>query len=143
MISIRVSEREYETMRAIYASYGARNVSECARLAVQRAIGNSFRSDMAVASTLIMAVTRSGLAEPARFLAAGSKVFPDRGPLAGLDGIVEKVDNRFRLTVSVTLLQRSVPVEVDPNCTACPAIGCGNIAVVEKALTAGNLEGYS
>lgn len=45
MISLRLSDEEYEAMRALYASYGARNVSDFARLAVQRTISNSFGSD--------------------------------------------------------------------------------------------------
>jgi hypothetical protein len=36
MISIRLSEAEYEVLRTHYRTYGARNVSELARLALQR-----------------------------------------------------------------------------------------------------------
>ena len=35
------------------------------------------------------------------------------GPLAGIRGIVLEVKNRYRLLVSITLLQRSVAVEID------------------------------
>jgi transcription antitermination factor NusG len=73
----------------------------------------------------IKAVIRSGLrsqAEP--FLPTGSKVLIDRGPLAGLEGVVIGHDGRYRLIVSVILLQRSVSVEVDPNwISSAPAIG--------------------
>jgi hypothetical protein len=41
MISLRLSEVEYEALRAHYPSYGARNISDFARLAMQRVIGNS------------------------------------------------------------------------------------------------------
>lgn len=52
MISIRVSESEYAAMRAIYASYGARNLADFARLAVQRAIAGLVVPESAV-STMI------------------------------------------------------------------------------------------
>jgi transcription antitermination factor NusG len=54
----------------------------------------------------------SGLAvQPWPFLGVGSKVYIDRGPLTGLEGIItgDKADN---LVVSVTLLQRSVAVTI-------------------------------
>lgn len=41
MISLRLSEVEYEALRAHYPSYGARNISDFARLAMQRVIGDS------------------------------------------------------------------------------------------------------
>ena len=36
MISLRLSEVEYESLKARYRAYGTRNVSELARLALQR-----------------------------------------------------------------------------------------------------------
>lgn len=36
MISLRLSEGEYETLKTRYRTYGARNVSDLARLALQR-----------------------------------------------------------------------------------------------------------
>lgn len=41
MISLRLSEVEYEALRPHYPSHGARNISDFARLAMQRVIGNS------------------------------------------------------------------------------------------------------
>jgi len=62
----------------------------------------------------IRAVVRSGLpAEPWTHLTVGSRVFIEAGPLAGLEGIVVNVDRKFRLVLSVSLLQRSVAVEID------------------------------
>jgi hypothetical protein len=37
----------------------------------------------------------------------------ERGPLAGLEGIVVQNVNRWRVVVSVDLLQRSVAAEID------------------------------
>jgi hypothetical protein len=40
MISLRLSAEEYKALHALYQSYGARNVSDFARLAMQRIIGH-------------------------------------------------------------------------------------------------------
>ena len=59
-------------------------------------------------------VLRSGLvAQPWPFLAVGSRVYIERGPLAGVDGIITNTDKLYRLVVSISLLQRSVAVEID------------------------------
>lgn len=41
MISLRLSSAEYEALRAIHGSHGARSVSEFARQAMQKVIANS------------------------------------------------------------------------------------------------------
>src|ERR1039458_2930285 len=62
----------------------------------------------------IRAILRSGLAaQPWPLLRVGSKVYIERGPLAGLEGIVINTDKVYRLIVSVSMLQRSVAVEID------------------------------
>ena len=59
----------------------------------------------------------SGLAiEPWPFLKSGEPVYVERGPLAGLEGIFTSFKTSFRLVVSLTLLQRSVAVELDRDC---------------------------
>lgn len=52
MISLRLSEVEYEGLRAHYRDYGARNVSELARLALQRIITESVGPQDGVAAKL-------------------------------------------------------------------------------------------
>jgi hypothetical protein len=52
-------------------------------------------------------------AQPWPFLSVGSRVYLERGPLAGLEGIVTSDDKIDRVVVSVSLLQRSVAVEID------------------------------
>jgi len=52
VISIRLSEREYAATRAMYTSFGARNVSDFVRIVVQRAITGSVVSDPAVATVI-------------------------------------------------------------------------------------------
>jgi transcription antitermination factor NusG len=62
----------------------------------------------------LKSVIRSGLpAMPWEHVTVGSKVYIERGPLAGLEGIALNVEKKFRLIVSVPLLQRAVAVEID------------------------------
>jgi len=57
---------------------------------------------------------RSGIdPKPWPYLNSGSKVLIERGPLAGLEGIVVQNLNEWRIVVSVELLQRSVAAEID------------------------------
>jgi transcription antitermination factor NusG len=51
--------------------------------------------------------------QPWPFLAAGDRVRIESGPLLGLEGILIDVKRSHRLILSVTLLQRSVAVEID------------------------------
>jgi transcription termination/antitermination protein NusG len=63
----------------------------------------------------IQSVLRSGLpVTPWPSLVVGQKVQLQQGPLRGLEGVLTKVANQHRIYVSVTLLKRSVSVEVDP-----------------------------
>jgi transcription termination/antitermination protein NusG len=63
----------------------------------------------------IQAVLRSGLTiTPWPNLVVGQKVRLKHGPLRGLEGVLTRIANRHRIYVSVTLLQRSISVEVDP-----------------------------
>jgi transcription antitermination factor NusG len=50
---------------------------------------------------------------PWPFLELGHRVLIERGPLAGVEGILDEVKGKCRLVVSVQLLQRSVSAEVD------------------------------
>ena len=61
----------------------------------------------------------SGLpVEPWPFLRAGEAVRVERGSLSGLEGILLEIKNSYRLVVSLSLLQRSVAVEIDRDCVA-------------------------
>ena len=53
------------------------------------------------------------LVAPWPFLAAGQRVLIERGPLTGVEGILQEIKKVFRLVVSIHLLQRSVSVEVE------------------------------
>ena len=62
----------------------------------------------------VRAMITSGLpSQPWPFLRAGDRVQIDRGPLRGLEGILVEVRGLHRLILSVTLVQRSVAVEID------------------------------
>lgn len=62
----------------------------------------------------IEAAVQSGLfTEPWPFLRIGERVLLEQGPLTGVEGILVKMQNQHRLVISITLLQRSVAVNVE------------------------------
>jgi transcription elongation factor/antiterminator RfaH len=62
----------------------------------------------------VRTVLCSGLAtEPWPFLHEGQRVRIKRGALDGLEGILLKKKNGWRMVISVTMLQRSISVEID------------------------------
>jgi transcription antitermination factor NusG len=62
----------------------------------------------------LQAIVISGLqTEPRSYLNVGRKVRIEVGPLTGLEGILTALKGGHRLVVSVSLLQRSVSVEID------------------------------
>jgi transcription antitermination factor NusG len=62
----------------------------------------------------LQTAVQSGLPrQPWPFLQIGQRVRVECGPLCGLEGILVDFKGRHRLVLSVTLLQRSVAVEVD------------------------------
>jgi transcription antitermination factor NusG len=61
---------------------------------------------------LLIASGRSN--QPWPFLREGDKVRIERGPLRGLEGLLLEIRGAHRLVLSVTLLQRSVAVEIEP-----------------------------
>ncbi|MGC9948448.1 MAG: transcription termination/antitermination NusG family protein [Bryobacteraceae bacterium] len=62
----------------------------------------------------IRKMIESGLpVAPWPFLKAGQFVYINRGPLAGVEGMVIAAKNRSRLVVSVEMLRRSVTVEIE------------------------------
>jgi len=51
--------------------------------------------------------------KPWPFLRVGQTVRVEKGPLAGVDGILEEFKGSYRVVVSISLLQRSISAEVD------------------------------
>lgn len=54
--------------------------------------------------------------EPSPYLHVGNRAFVEEGPLRGAEGILQRVKNQDRLVISMTILQRSVAVEIDRSC---------------------------
>jgi transcription antitermination factor NusG len=62
----------------------------------------------------IQTTIRSGLlAEPWPFLNVGQRVRVEEGPLSGVEGILIDARKKQRIVVSVSLLTRSVAVEIE------------------------------
>jgi transcription antitermination factor NusG len=51
--------------------------------------------------------------KPWPFLRVGQLIRVEKGPLAGVDGIIEEFKGSYRVVVSISLLQRSIAAEVD------------------------------
>jgi len=67
-------------------------------------------SELAAIRTLV----GSGLShQPWPYVRIGQRVRIECGPLDGLEGILENIKGRKRIVISVSLLQRSVAVEID------------------------------
>jgi transcription antitermination factor NusG len=67
---------------------------------------------------LQQAVASGAPLAPWPYLREGQRVAVARGPLRGLTGILLKIRDEFRLVISVTLLNRSVAVEIDREAVA-------------------------
>ena len=72
MISVRLSGVEYEGLKAHYRTYGVRNISELARLALQRIVTESADPQDGVAAKL------ADLDERLRHLESDFSLFLDR-----------------------------------------------------------------
>ncbi len=59
------------------------------------------------------ALSQSLRAEPHPFLTVGRRIRINRGPLAGLTGVLKRQKNRFWVVVSIDLVQRSMVVNVE------------------------------
>lgn len=60
-------------------------------------------------------VLNSGMAfGPCPFIAAGNRGRVESGPLAGTEGFVTALNNKLRLVVSVSMIQRSLAVDLEP-----------------------------
>src|ERR1017187_6895822 len=76
--------------------------------------------------TALQSLIKSGLpAMPWPFLQVGQKVRVEHGPLRDLEGILLQAKGSHRLVLSVSLLQRSVAVEVDRDCVTPVKSRCG------------------
>jgi transcription antitermination factor NusG len=53
------------------------------------------------------------MVQPWPFLAVGQTVKIQKGPLAGVEGILQEFKGNYRVVVSISLLQRSIAAEMD------------------------------
>jgi transcription antitermination factor NusG len=80
-------------------------------------LGKGFLSVDESELNAIRAVLKSGnYCEPWPFLQLGERVRVEYGPLAGTEGIALMLKDTCRLVISVSMLQRSVAVEIDRDC---------------------------
>ncbi len=89
----------------------------------------------------LQTVMRAGLAaSPCPFLRTGQAVRIDRGPLSGLSGLLLKSQGQSRFVVSITLLRRSIAVEVEQDWIS-PAyeLEDGRVGPVEREPLRGNV----
>lgn len=116
------SDRKKEIDRLIFPGYVFCRLDPAVRLPVLQAPGVvdlvSFgKSPAPIPDREIEAIRRmvqSGLlVMPWPYLELGNSVLIERGPLAGIEGILEEVKGKCRLIISVNLLQRSVSAEVE------------------------------
>jgi transcriptional antiterminator NusG len=86
------------------------------------AVVSSGRVPMPVSDAEIAAIqtiiSSGASAEPWPFLEVGNKVRFESGALRGLTGILIHVKGNHRIVVSVSLLRRSVAVEIDRECVS-------------------------
>jgi transcription antitermination factor NusG len=88
----------------------------------------------------IQTVVSSGLrAEPWPYLELGQRVRIEGDALEGLEGILINFKGNHRLVVSVSLLRRSVALEVDRSCVR--SIGPGRSKVLEPITSRSMLQG--
>lgn len=123
----------YESMRrwkdrkklvelALFPSYVFVRIDAQERLRVLEAPGMvrlvSFNGAPAPLPTADIETLRRGLdelvhAEPYPYLQVGRQVRVERGPLAGMQGVLLRKKDKFRLIISIDLIMRSISAEVD------------------------------
>lgn len=69
--------------------------------------------DVAEICALQAAVESGAAREPWPFLQVGDRLRIEHGSFAGVEGILLQTKGRYRLVLSITLLQRSVAVDID------------------------------
>lgn len=69
-------------------------------------------SEAEITSLKTIIESRSAV-EPWPYFQVGQKVRIEKGPLTGVEGVLQSVKTGFRIVVSISLLQRSVAAEMD------------------------------
>jgi transcription antitermination factor NusG len=88
----------------------------------------------------ILTVVASGYrAEPWPYLELGQRIRIERDALAGLEGILVNFRGSHRIIVSVSLLHRSVALEIDRSCVR--SVGPSKAVVLEPMTSHALLQG--
>ena len=120
--SVQWSDRTKITERFLFPTYVFCRVNPAERAQVLRVPGVvnfvSFGAGPAAVPEeeveQVRTLVCSGLlVTPHPFLEVGQKVRLERGPLTGVEGIVQQVKGSTRIVVSIGMLQRSVSTEVE------------------------------
>jgi transcription antitermination factor NusG len=123
--SRRWSDRIKRVERPLFAGYLFARVSQnvlgkiVTAPGVIRIVGSGDRPEPVPTEEVetLRHVVRSGVrVEPWPHLEAGERVRVEIGPLKGAEGVVVMVKNERRLIASISLLRRSVGVELDVDC---------------------------
>ena len=80
--------------------------------------------------------------EPHPFLKCGQRVRVMRGSLSGVEGILARKKNMFRLVLSVQMLAQSVAVEIDASDIE-PVNERATVTLPEREMMAARMQGYS
>lgn len=84
--------------------------------------------------TALQTVVSSGLStEPWPYLEIGQKIRIESDALKGLEGILIKFKGNHRIVVSVSLLRRSVALEIDRNCVS--PLGSARASVLDPIMS--------
>ncbi|HET7159306.1 MAG TPA: transcription termination/antitermination NusG family protein [Burkholderiales bacterium] len=126
---------DVEDRLPILITPGVFNIVGCGRVPIAL-------DDVEVAN--LQSVVRAGIApQPWPFLKVGHRVRITRGALEGVEGVLVKSKSVDRLIVSVTLLQRSVAVEIDTRCVEAATVWSRPEWTVARAGVAGGARGFA
>src|SRR6266849_3946189 len=118
----RWSDRFVETEQPLFPGYVFCRLNPLDRLPILMIPGVSLivgvgKTPVAIDETEIAAIqaaVKSGLpSQPWPFARIGQRVRIEHGPLCGLEGVLTNFKGRHRLVLSVTLLQRSIAVQIE------------------------------
>jgi len=117
----RWSDRRVQIEMPLFAGYVFVHLALCDRLKVLQVPGVVRLVGFGGSPTALpdeqMDTLRAGLsglrAEPHPFLTVGRRLRIKRGPLAGMEGILLRRKGKFRLVISIDLIQRAIAVDAD------------------------------
>jgi transcription antitermination factor NusG len=122
-------DRIHETEAPLFSGYSFCRFDPVARLPILTTPGVvsivSYGSEPAAIDegeivAIRAAISRRGNVEPWAHPTLGQVVQIERGPLAGMSGVLVSVKSSLRIVLSISLIQRSVAAEIDASMIARP-----------------------